>query len=197
MSSNRYRVRNNNQHTLDEQEEQTPPRGFRWLPRDLQMEVLRHTAARFVVTNKYEEDLAGLRRQSPSIRLRYVSVIVRYEFHLERRRASGPEMHAKFTKTLDPAWKLTDVWRSLSAADQAEIENWASHVDEFESFNVLKFYISQTSHTDILFCFLRRRPLVPRILVEVAPNWSRFPRSVLTDVRNKMETVFNLPLVSV
>ena len=37
---------------------------------------------------------------------------------------------------------------------------------------------------------------MPGMLVEVAPRWSRFPRSVLADVREKMETVFHLPLGS-
>jgi hypothetical protein len=55
-----------------------------------------------------------------------------------------------------------------------------------------------------LFCFLRRsgavtaatQPLLEEqpLTVEVAPRWSRFDDAVLMQVREKMETVFRLPL---
>ena len=172
-----------------------PPRDFDTLPRDLQMEVLRHTAARFVVTFNTVAELRDMRQHSPWIRMQpYLPVIVRCEFKLERRRASAPEMRARFTRAVDPAWKLTHEWLSFSAADQTIIERWARLVAKFESFHVLKVY--DISDTNMLFCFLRRKPLMPRMIVEVAPSWSRFPRSVLADVREKMETVFHLPLGS-
>jgi hypothetical protein len=159
------------------------------------MEVLRHTAARFVVTNNFDEDLDVLRRYVPWIFLPYASVIMCYEFKLERRRASGPVMHARFTRAMDPAFKLKPEWLSLSASDQIIIESWATLDAEFGPLQALR--VDEDSDTNMLFCFLRGGPpLMPRMLVEIAPRWSRFPRSVLADVREKMETVFHLPLGS-
>jgi hypothetical protein len=92
-SANPYGVRN-------EQEDQKPPSHFDELPRDVQMEVLRRTAASFVVTFNYVEDSVVLRRYEVWNRFAFVTMIARYEFRLVRRRASGPEMLARFTRAL-------------------------------------------------------------------------------------------------
>lgn len=169
-----------------EQEEQTPARGFQLIPRELQTKVLEHTAAGFEVTFKTVEDM---RHKPPYLSLSFLPVVVRCEFKLERRRASGLNMHARFTQAVDPDFKDTPRWHSLSDVEQAEIEAFRRKA-EFESFQQLK--VDENRDTDMLFCFLRGGP--PRMLVECAPMWSRFSRSVLTDVRKKMDTVFYLPL---
>jgi hypothetical protein len=78
------------------------PRRFDELPNDLQSLVLRHTAASFVVEfldieYHTRHDDADDRWHDWSI-----PVIARYEFKLARRRASGPEMFARFMRALDP-----------------------------------------------------------------------------------------------
>lgn len=172
-----------------EQEEQTPARGFQIIPRELQTEVLGHTAAGFEVTFKTVQDM---RHQPPWLSLSSLPVVVRCEFKLERRRASGPNMHARFTQAVDPAFKLTPQWRSLSDLEQTKIEAFRREA-KFESFQQLK--VDENRDTDMLFCFLRGGPpQMPRMLVQRAPMWSRFSRSVLTDVHEKMDTVFRLPL---
>jgi hypothetical protein len=172
------------------QEEQMPPRDFDTLPRDLQMEVPRHTAASFVVTDNYIEQSAVLRRYQEQALQRFsefVSVIVCYEFKLERRRASGPVMHARFTRAMDPAFKLGSEWGHMSAADQAELENSVRREAVFEDFTDLRYddqKVDERGYPYLLFNFLRPSG------VEDAPNWSKFTPSVLEDVREKLEMVF-------
>ncbi len=96
-------------------------------------------------------------------------------------------MHARFTRAIDPAFKLKPAWINLSDEHQTIIESWASLVAEFGPFQALR--VDEDSDTNMIFCFMRH------VLVDVAPRWSRFPREVLTDVREKMETVFHLPLL--
>ena len=122
-------------------------------------------------------------------------VIVRYEFRLLPRRASGPEMIARFTLRLDPAIRQSPDWRNMSRLMRAEHHAildraGAWKAAEFEPFSELRF--DGFDDSDKLFCFLRTGQQPQH--TEVAPRWSRFDDSVLTQVREKMETVFRLPL---
>ena len=151
---------------------------------------LRHTAASFVVTDNYIEQSAVLRRYREQALQRFsefVSVIVCYEFKLERRRVSGPVMHARFTRAMDPAFKLGPEWGHMSAADQAELENSVRREAVFEDFTELRYddqKVDERGYPYLLFSFLRPSG------VEDAPNWSKFRPSVLKDVREKLEMVF-------
>ena len=180
----------------EEEQRQRLPRRFDELPRDEQWLVLKHTGARFVVTRRTEEEPAQISLPDSILWPYYVPVIVCYEFRLLPRRASGPEMIARFTLCLDPAIRQSPDWRNLSRLMRAEHHAildrpgaWLAA--EFEPFSELRF--DGLDGSDQLFCFLRRG--VPPQDTEVAPRWSRFDDSVLTQVREKMETVFRLPLL--
>ena len=176
------------------QEEQRPPRGFDTLPRDLQMQVLRHTAASFVVSFNYVERSAVLRRYREQSLQRFsdlVHINACFEFKLERRRASGPVMHARFTRVMDPAFKLEPEWGHISAAEQAQIENSVRCEAVFEAFTELRYddqKVDEKGYPYLLFSFLRPSG------VEDAPKWSKFSPRVLEEVREKLKTVFGLDL---
>jgi hypothetical protein len=167
------------------------PRRFDELPRDAQWLVLKHTGARFVVTRRTQEEPYQLGLPYDIFWPYFVPVIVRYEFRLLPRRASGPEMIARFTLSLDPAAiRTSPEWRYMSAEDHAVFDRPGCYMArEFEPFSQLEF--DGFDDSDKLFCFLRTGPQD----FEVAPRWSRFDDSVLTQVREKMETVFRLPLL--
>ena len=176
------------------QEEQRPPLDFDTLPRDLQMEVLRHTAASFVVTDNYIEQSAVLRRYREQALQRFsdlVPINACFEFKLEPRCASVPVMHARFTRAMDPAFKLEPEWGQISAAEQAQIENSVRCEAVFKAFTELRYddqKVDEKGYPYLLFSFLRPSG------VEDAPEWSKFPPRVLEEVRNKLMMVFGLNL---
>jgi hypothetical protein len=185
------------QHEEHEQHEQNEPhneeqceqllRRFDELPRDAQWLVLKHTGARFVVTHRFQEDPLQINLPFDMFWPYFVPVIVRYEFRLLPRRASGPEMIARFTLSLDPAIRQLPEWRHMNAQHQAIFDRPGGYMArEFEPFSQLRF---NSFNSDKLFCFLRTGQNT-----EVAPPWSRFDDSVLTEVRGKMQTEFGLPL---
>jgi hypothetical protein len=176
-------------HREKEQRERLPRR-FDELPRDAQWLVLKHTGARFVVTRRFQEDPLLINLPFDMFWPYDVPVIVRYEFRLLPRRASGPEMIARFTLSLDPAIRQLREWRNMSAQHKAIFDRPGCYMArEFEPFSQLEF--DGLDGSAQIFCFLRRG----QEHIEVAPRWSRFDDSVLTQVREKMETVFRLPLV--
>ena len=169
------------------------PRRFDELPRDAQWLVLQRTGARFVLTHRSREEPIHLNLPYDMFWPHYVPVIVRYEFILLPRRASGPEMIARFRLSLDPAIRQLPEWRNISAENKAILNRPGGYIArEFAPFSQLEFDGFDGRHdSDKVFCFLRTGPRD----FEVAPRWSRFDDSVLTQVREKMETVFRLPLV--
>jgi hypothetical protein len=201
------------QHEEHEQHEQNEPhneeqceqllRRFDELPRDAQWLVLKHTGARFVVTHRFQEDPLQINLPFDMFWPYFVPVIVRYEFRLLPRRASGPEMIARFTLSLDPAIRQLPEWRHMNAQHQAIFDRPGGYMArEFEPFSQLRY--DEPNHLGKRFCFLRRgghgsghgsghRSGQPQH-IEVSSLWSRFDDSVLTEVREKMETVFRLPM---
>jgi hypothetical protein len=176
-------------HREEEQRERLPRR-FDELPRDAQWLVLKHTGARFVVTRRFQEDPLQINLPFDMYWPYWVPVIVRYEFRLLPRRASGPEMIARFTLSLDPAIRQLREWRNMSDQHKAIFDRPGGYTArEFEPFSQLEF--DGFDDSDKLFCLLRRG----QEHIEVAPRWSRFDDDVLTQVREKMETVFSLPLL--
>jgi hypothetical protein len=176
----------------DEPEEKREqlPQHFNDMNHDAQWLVLKHTGASFVVTHSSREEQAQI--MLPMGWPHFVPVIVRYEFRLLPRRASGPEMTARFTLYLDStAIRQSPEWRYMSDQHQAIFDRPGGYMArEFEPFSQLKF--DGFDDSDKLFCFLRRGQEPQH--TEIAPRWSRFDNSVLTEVREKMETVFSLPL---
>ena len=92
-----------NEQEKEEEECKQLPRHFDEMPRDAQWLVLKRTGARIVVTHRYREQPAQILLPHDVFWPYIVPVIVRYEFRLLPRRASGPEMIARFTLSLDPA----------------------------------------------------------------------------------------------
>jgi hypothetical protein len=177
----------------EEEQRERLPRRFDELPRDAQWLVLKHTGARFVVTRRTQEEPLQIGLPNSMFWPYFVPVIVRYEFRLLPRRASGPEMTARFTLSLDPAAiRQSPEWRYMSAEDHAIFDRPGGYIArEFEPFSELRF--DEPHHLGKLFCFLRRGQEPQH--TEVAPRWSSFDDDVLTQVREKMETVFRLPLL--
>ena len=164
-----------------------PPQHFNDLPRHVQWLVLQRTAARFVVTHRSRQEPIYLNLPYDMFWPHYVPIIVRYEFRLLPRRASGPKMIARFRLSLDPAIRQLPEWRNISPAHKAIFNRSGGYMArEFEPFSELRF---NSFNSDKLFCFLRTGQNT-----EVAPPWSRFDDSVLTEVRGKMQTEFGLPL---
>ena len=195
---NRYTVQSK-QHNEQENEKELP-RHFDDMPRELQMEVLKHTGASFVVTHRSREEPAELLLPHDAYWPYSVPVIVRYEFRLLPRVKSCPEMTAMFTLYLDPtAIRQSPEWRYMSAEHRAIFDRPGGYMlKEFEPFSQLKFEeLRPSDNTYKLFCFLRRsgHPLETQPLeTQFAPPWSKFDDQVLMEVREKMETVFRLPL---
>jgi hypothetical protein len=177
----------------EEKQRDRLPRRFDELPRDAQWLVLKHTGARFVVTRRTQEEPYQLGLPYDIFWPYFVPVIVLYEFRLLPRRASGPEMIARFTLSLDPAAiRQLPEWRYMSAQHKAIFDSPGGYMAcEFEPFSELRF--DEPHHLGKLFCFLRRGQEPQH--TEVAPRWSSFDDDVLTQVREKMETVFRLPLL--
>jgi hypothetical protein len=180
-----------------EEQRQQQRKVFLRLPRDTMCEVLKHTAASFVVTRRTREEPENISLPHWISWPNYIPVLVRYEFRLLPRRECGPEMIARFTLCLDPKIKQSPDWhknsRLMTPADHAILDRqgaWLAH--EFAPFSELRF---DEPHTlSKLFCFLRRGEKPGD--TEVAPRWSRFDDDVLKQVRRKMETEFRLPLLA-
>ena len=208
MASNPYTVEQHEQHEQpqnephnEEQREQREqlPQHFNDMPRNAQWLVLKHTGARFVVTHRYEEEPIQISLPYDMFWPHYVLVIVRYEFRLLPRRASGPEMIARFRLSLDPAIRQLPEWRNISAQHKAIFDRPGGYMAaEFEPFSQLKFKeLRPSDNTYKLFCFLRRsgQPLETQPLeTEFAPPWSKFDDQLLMEVLEKMQKVFLLPL---
>ena len=183
----------------NEEKREQLPRRFDEMPRDAQWLVLKHTGARFVMTHRSQQEPYQLLLPSDVFWPYFVPVIVRYEFTLLPRRASGPEMIARFTLYLSQAIRQSPQWRNMSAQHKAIFDRPGGYMAaEFEPFSQLKFKeLRPSDNTYKLFCFLRRsgQPLETQPLeTEFAPPWSKFDDQVLMEVLEKMQKVFRLPL---
>jgi hypothetical protein len=171
------------------------PLRFDELPREMQGQVLKWTHARFDVTHHMEvsSNVLGLSLVTHKAmrRLPSVPVVLRYEFNLQRRLADGPQMTARFSRSLDPALKQTALWHSFPRATQTEVQRRPARTFEVTAFSELKF--DDLNASMWLFCFVRGG--APRGFVDLPPQWTGFPRNseVLDEVREKMERVFCLP----
>ena len=173
----------------EEEECQQLPRRFDNMPRELQWLVLKRTGARFVVTHRARVEPVQVMLPRTFFWPYYVPVIVHYEFRLLPRRASGPEMIARFTLNLDAACQQLPEWRYLNSSHQALFLSRVAWLQrKFEPFSQLKFTNCAGDETHKLFCFLRTSTQ------EVAPPWSKFDEQMLIEVRDKMQTVFGLSL---
>jgi len=83
------------------------PLQFHELPREVQSKVLKHTHARFEVTHHKEVEPLWLNTAANSNRvwlqffqwrLRFVPVVMRYEFNLQRLLADGHQTTARFSR---------------------------------------------------------------------------------------------------
>jgi len=176
----------------------TLPSHFEDMDRDMQWKVLKHTGARFEVEHKSKVEPAQILLPNDIYWPYYVPVIVRYEFRLLPRRASGPEMIAKFTLFLDQAIREKPEWGYMvkNAQHKAIFDRPGAYIaHEFEPFSQLSFYGHDDSYK--LFCFVRIRGehrSQESQHTEVALPWTRFDNSVLTQVREQMQDKFHLPL---
>jgi hypothetical protein len=178
-----------NEEAHEEEECQQLPGLFDNMPREVQLLVLKRTGARFVVTHRARIDPVQLLLPHTFFWPHAVPVIVHYELRLLPRRASGPEMIARFTLNLDAACQQLPEWRYMHTTHQALFLNGVAWLaKEFEPFSQLKYTNCAGDETHKLFCFLSTGRQ------EVAPPWSKFDDQMLIEVREKMQTVFGLSL---
>jgi len=176
------------------------------LPRDMWTEVLRHTAARFAV-----EDVRPMTysiRRNPAIP-NYHDVIygtadvrLRYEFKLERRRATGARrLRARFTECVCPVFKTTQAWLELTEAQQEAIEHHFARSAIIAPFLELRVQL----HDDLerfswqarvgRFDFVRRLDARNQpSLMELSPGWSAISKERLMSVRDQLRALFRMDL---
>jgi len=157
------------------------------LPDDLKRMVRGFTAARFVVEdNDYS--------QSGNYDLELVPVIVRYEFRRRLLQESGPEIMVRFTRFLDPKFKMESRWRDAAENVQAFVEKNVYREEKFKPFSKLRV-VKDTFWSKF---YLMRRVADgtdnARDEVESTPSWCTFPTSMVDEVREKMERVFGMKL---
>ena len=174
------------------------PRRLDELPDDLQRLVRKHTAASFVVEGHRQEYIGWL----GDTNFRHVPVILRYEFKLQRRLASGPQMQARITRRLDPAYKQTDTYRHAPQYFQDMLENEACKREQvLAPFSALRVKMRTRYRTGIdltlgLLCFVRvhEGPYFPVETHEFAYWWTECPLTVVAELREKLRTVFGVDL---
>lgn len=179
---------------VDAQPRAANPLCLHILPRQMQLEVLKRTKARFEVAHHMEvaQSTLGLyvdRSNGWLRRLPFVPVVLRYEFWLEPRLAEGPRMTARFSRSLDPAFQQSPLWQQCPPALQERIESAAAKELKIPPFSELQFDELDAGYW--IFCFVYAAGGVAR----GSGAWTRFPRSseVLDKVREKMQRVFCLP----
>jgi hypothetical protein len=163
------------------------PRRFDELPRDLQILVLRRTAASFVV--QFLDILSIERYDDIGLHKWSVPVIARYEFKLEPRLASWPEMSALFSRALDPQFKSDASWRSMDEEQQVYTEDAAGRQDTYESFSELGVGVCDYDPTKARLCFVRTGSTV-----FWSALWSRLPHRELSKFRDKLQKEFGMHL---
>ena len=161
------------------------PLRFDALPRNLQNMVLKHTAASFVVEWRTIEQ-ANLH----GVYIGPVPVISRWAFKLARRRASGPEMTAKFTKALDPQFKSTLDWRLISEPWQKiTLEHWGELSDYHDNIKEVRVDVNESDKHPSLLYFINRNAEVQK-----SHCWSGFHHNTLFEVRDKLLSEFGMHL---
>ena len=176
------------------------------LPRDMWAEVLRHTAARFAV-----EDVRPMNysiRRNPDIP-NYHDVIygtadvrLRYEFKLERRRATGPRMlRAHFTRCVCPLFKTTQAWLDLTEAQQEAIEHHFARSAIIAPFLELRVQVHDYVERFGWQARVGRFDFVRRLdarnqpsLMELSPGWSAISKERLISVRDQLRALFHMDL---
>jgi hypothetical protein len=131
----------------------------------------------------------------------HLPVIKRYEFKLQRRQANGPMMFARITRGLDPAYLETRKFRGESEYMQDILVRRATRACEYKSFSAMRVmklsdmmlerivHQSVLDEGDRLLSFVRTNPDGTEA-VEAADEWTRFPATVLAELRQKLQTVF-------
>jgi hypothetical protein len=167
------------------------PRRLDELPDDLQRLVRKHTAASFVVEHREPEELIGL---SDNTQFSLVPVILRYEFKLQRRLASGPQMQARITRRLDPVHRQSDKYTHAPKYFQDALEDACKCEQVFAPFSALQVRMHKPFSG--LLCFVRGLdgPYFPLETHELADEWTECPRTVVAELREKLRTVFGVEL---
>jgi hypothetical protein len=180
------------------------PRRFDELPDDLQHLVRKHTAANFFVEwHTYEA--YGFEGRP---------LIIRYEFKLQRRQGgSGPMMMARITRRLDSLYRQHPHVTQIHYLEA--LENYANTEEVIQPFIALqvKMHIEPVTRFDRKtlrrrgfpaslrrfrprLCFVRvhEGPYGPVETVEVQDWWSECPEAILSEIGEKLRTVFGIEL---
>jgi hypothetical protein len=157
------------------------------LPDELKRMVRALTAASFVVDDK---DYTN----SGNDELGLVPVIVRYEFRRRLLQASGPEIMARFTRFLDPEFKLESRWRDAGDDVQASVEKKVYLQESCKPFSELKVVREGMWGKFYLVRKVADGTGNARDVVEGTPCWCKFPWAMVAEVREKMDRVFGMTL---
>ena len=109
-------------------------------------------------------------------------------------------MFARITRVLNPAYKQTRKFRDESEYMQDIMLRHTTRACEYNSFSALRVKMcGDIVHGSVLdpgirlLCFVRTHPGGTEA-VEVADEWTRFPDTILAELREKLETVFGIEL---
>ena len=164
------------------------------LPRDMQTEVLRHTAASFAVDWL---TICHYDFHDPADNAHYRGSAVaelRYEFKLERRRATAPRvLRARFTRRVCPFFKTTDEWRNMPSTQQTAIENHLRRTCAVAPFSELRVLLSDApDDRPSRFYFVRSNLIHEVNQTQFSPPWSQLYRGQLLRVRDKLRTICHM-----
>lgn len=176
------------------------------LPRELWTEVLRHTAASFAVdwvcSMAYEiSDPHGDGDWWNPIR-GIADVRLRYEFKLDRRRATGPRLlRARFTRCVCPFFKTEEEWLNMTVARQNAIEHHFARWANIAPFLELRVELPDDPYSFdwqsriARFVFVRSQdPSNQPSVIELSPGWSQMCRRTLLRVRDELNDKFQMTL---
>jgi len=169
------------------------PDRFHRLPRDLQGEVIKHTAASFFVEWHSIHQFNDAQIYSGSV---MVPVIARWEFKLERRlgteargTAGERKMKARFIQDMDPQFKSTSAWLSISQPwHQRILENWCHLHDYHDDFQDLRVNVDESDKYPSDLTFIKKG------FQNQSHPWSGFHHNTLFELRDKLLSNFGMHL---
>lgn len=167
---------------------------FHEMPEHLMRFLRKHTAASFVVqwhTNYYQGWIGDTNFGD-------VPVIIRYEFKLQRRRESFPEIIARITRVLDPAFKQMELYRNLPANLQFELENRHAKreyvTQSFSALRVKRYPAFENSGNVCYRFYFVRIHADGTESFEISKAWCSCSPAIVEEVRKKLESEFRMQL---
>jgi hypothetical protein len=167
---------------------------FAWdgLLRDIQENILDHTATSFAVESYYPIHL-----RFPEVGWTEVPYVARYEFKLMRRKlmprnlSTSPEIEFILTRFLDPAFMQSRLFIESEVGTQEMLVKNFMFGETFSSLSAVR--LEMRSESVGMFQFVQKGAHGEEHLFRT-PFWSRVERNTIEEVREKMATMFRVEL---